>query len=156
MSDLPVVTALHLAPRHHAPTEQVDAIAVEAGRGVVGDRYHGSRHRHVSVQSAPSLAEAAGVLGAPVEPGATRRTVTVSDGRVPTEPGAVLRLGDPARPDEQVVLEVVRVAAPCALMETSVGPGAKAALRRRAGSVLRALTSGTVRVGDPVKGLLGD
>ncbi|TIC81127.1 MOSC domain-containing protein [Nocardioides sp. GY 10127] len=150
------MTALHLAPRHHAPTEPVTEIVVEAGAGVVGDRYHGSRHRHVSLQSATELAEAARALGAPVPPGSTRRTVTVDAGRVPSEPGARVVLGDPTRPGGAVVLEVVRVAAPCAVMETSVGPGARAALRRRAGSVLRAVTGGTVRVGDPVTGLLPD
>jgi MOSC domain-containing protein YiiM len=42
------------------------------------------------------------------------------------------------------------VAAPCRVLESSVGPGAQEALRRRGGSVLRAVSSGTIRVGDPV------
>ncbi|GAB3664734.1 MOSC domain-containing protein [Nocardioides korecus] len=137
----PRVTALHVAPARKAGIEPVDAIEVEAGAGIVGDRYHGTRHRHVSVQSATALAEAAADLDAPVDAGSTRRNVTLSHGEVPTDPGARLRIGP-------VLLEVVRVAAPCAVMEVSVGPGARAALRRRGGSICRVLEGGSVRVGD--------
>ncbi|GGO69584.1 MOSC domain-containing protein [Nocardioides deserti] len=140
------VVALHVAPERHAPMEERAAIEVVAGRGVVGDRWFGTRHRHVSVQSAEALAEAAADLGRPVPPSATRRTVTVSGLDVPTEPGARLLVGG----EGGVLLEVVRVAAPCRIMETSMGPGGAAALRRRGGSILRALSSGTIRVGDPV------
>ncbi|MFL6086048.1 MAG: MOSC domain-containing protein [Mycobacterium sp.] len=50
----------------------------------------------------------------------------------------------------QVALEIVRVLAPCRLLDVGIGPGAAAALRRRAGSACRVLTSGTIRVGDTV------
>ena len=50
----------------------------------------------------------------------------------------------------EVELEVVRLAAPCRVMEESIGPGGRTALRRRGGSVLRVLHGGTVRVGDRV------
>jgi MOSC domain-containing protein YiiM len=136
------VTELWLAPERHAPMQRRTEIVVEAGRGVVGDRYHGTRHRHVTVQSAADLAAAAEELGAPVTPPMTRRNVTI-DGPVPTEPGQRLRIGE-------VLLEVVRIAAPCKIMETSVGPGGRAALRRRGGTAFRALSSGTIRTGDPV------
>ena len=45
----------------------------------------------------------------------------------------------------------LRVAAPCRLLDDDIGPGAAATLRRRAGSVCRLLTSGTIRVGDTVE-----
>ena len=138
-----VVAALHIAPERKAPMVAVDHIEVEAGRGVVGDRYHGTRHRHVSVQSLEELDEAAAARGGPVPASATRRTVTIDRGRVPTTPGAHLRVGG-------VELEVVRKAAPCRVMETSVGPGAARAMHERGGAVCRALTSGTIAVGDPV------
>lgn len=140
------VVALHVAPERHAPMEERAAIEVVAGRGVVGDRWFGTRHRHVSLQSAEALAEAAADLGRPVPPSATRRTVTVAGLDVPTEPGARLLVGG----EGGVLLEVVRVAAPCRIMETSMGPGGAAALRRRGGSIFRALSSGTLRLGDPV------
>lgn len=139
----PRVVALHVAPERHAPVRAVDAVVAEAGAGLVGDRFHGSRHRHVSLQSATDLAAAADELGRPVPPGGTRRNVTLSHGVVPTQPGDRVRIGE-------VELEVVRVAAPCRLMEDSLGPGGRTALRRRGGSVLRVLRGGTVRVGDRV------
>jgi MOSC domain-containing protein YiiM len=137
------VTALYVAAERHGPMEAREAIVVEAGAGIVGDRYHGSRHRHVTVQSAADLASAAAELGAPVTPPMTRRNITV-DVPVPTEPGTRIVIAD-------VLLEVVRIAAPCAIMETSIGPGGRAALRRRGGTAFRALSSGTIRLGDPVR-----
>ena len=137
-----VVTALYVAPYRHAAMQPREEIEVEAGAGIVGDRFHGSKHRHVTVQSADDLAEASERLGAAIPPSATRRNITVS-GPVPRDPGVRLEIGG-------VLLEVVRVAAPCRIMESSVGPGGAEALRRRGGSVFRALTSGVIRLGDAV------
>lgn len=121
-----------------------DAVEVEAGRGIVGDRYHGTKHRHVTVQSATSLAEAEGALERPVPPDLTRRNVTISSGPVPTTPGVRMRVGE-------TLLEVVRVAAPCRLLDDDLGPGAMAALRRRAGTVFRVIEGGRIAVGDAVE-----
>ncbi|MEI5673791.1 MULTISPECIES: MOSC domain-containing protein [Nocardioides] len=140
------VLALAVAPERHAPMHEVDAIQVVAGAGIVGDRWHGTRHRHVTVQSLEDLVAAQRELGRGFLVTATRRNVTV-DGPVPTAPGARVRLGD-------VLLEVVRVAAPCRIMDDSLGPGGAAALRRRGGSVLRALSGGVVRVGDGYRVLM--
>lgn len=140
---MPTVAALHVAKGTRLPMRAVAAVSVETAAGIVGDRYHGSRHRQVSVQSLDALAEAAALHGAPVPPELTRRNVTLSDGVVPREPGALIRLGP-------VLLEVVRVAAPCKLLDDTIGPGAQAALRRRGGSICRVLEGGPLAVGDPV------
>lgn len=118
-------------------------VCAEAGRGLVGDRYHGSRHRHVTVQSQAALDAAAADLGYEFPCSATRRNITVDDGDIPVRPGARFRIGE-------VDVEVVRVAAPCRLLDDGIGPGAAAALRGRAGSVCRVLSTGTIRVGDQV------
>ncbi len=122
----------------------VETAEVEAGKGIVGDRYHGTRHRHVSVQSAESLAEAAAAYGAEVPAELTRRNLTLDVGEVPRQPGARIRVGP-------VLLEVVRVAAPCKLLDDTIGRGAQEALRRRAGSVCRVLEGGTLVVGAEVE-----
>ena len=122
----------------------VDSVIAEAGTGLIGDRYHGSRHRHVTIQSQEFLDRAAEDLGRDFDSGATRRNLTVDAGEIPTEPGTRLVIGE-------VELEVVRVAAPCRLLDDDIGRGAAAALRRRAGSVCRVLASGTIRVGDTVE-----
>ena len=140
----PVVTAIHIAPASRLPMRAAESVQVEAGRGIVGDRYHGTKHRHVTVQSQTALDAATEDLGSPVEPGGTRRNITISHGDVPTTPGQRLRIG-------AVDLEVVRVAAPCKLLDDVIGSGARTALRGRAGSVCRALSTGSIAVGDPVR-----
>jgi MOSC domain-containing protein YiiM len=78
-----------------------------------------------------------------VPAGLTRRNLTIDGAEVPRDPGARIRIGP-------VLLEVVRVAAPCKLLDDTIGRGAQEALRRRAGSVCRVLEGGTVTVGDAV------
>ena len=136
--------SIHVAKGSRLPMRALETAEVEAGKGIVGDRYHGTRHRHVTVQSAESLAEAAQEYGADVPPELTRRNLTVDAGVVPREPGARIMVGP-------VLLEVVRVAAPCRLLDDTIGRGAQDALRRRAGSVCRVLTGGTITVGDEVE-----
>jgi MOSC domain-containing protein YiiM len=82
-------------------------------------------------------------LGAVVEAGATRRNVTLSGGRVPGRPGTRVRM-------REALLEVVRPAAPCRLMDDLIAPGAMKALHARGGTVFRILEGGVIRVGDPV------
>ena len=137
------VVAIHVAPGSRLPMKSVDRVAAEAGRGLVGDRYHGTKHRHVSVQSATALAEAAEAFGSPIPAAGTRRNLTISHGEVPRTPGERLRIGD-------VVLEVVRVAAPCKLLDDTLGRGAQEALRHRGGSIFRVLEGGEITVGAPV------
>jgi MOSC domain-containing protein YiiM len=137
------VVEIHLAPGRRLPTRSVPSVEAEAGRGLVGDRYHGSKHRHVTVQARDELDLAAADLGAEVPSAATRRNITVDHGPLPTRPGERLRIGP-------VLLEVVRVAAPCRLLDDNIGAGAAAALRRRAGTVFRLLETGTISVGDIV------
>ena len=97
----------------------------------------------MTIQSIESLQAAADDLGRPVDPGLTRRNITVSGRPVPTKPGTRVTIGD-------VELEVVRVAAPCRLLDDTLGPGAARALHDRGGAVLRLLTLGTIAVGDQV------
>jgi len=141
---IPTVVALHVAKATRLPMQSRESVEVETGKGIVGDRYHGTRHRHVSVQSRESLDEAAGVFGAEVLSELTRRNLTISHGVVPREPGARLRIGD-------VLLEAVRVAAPCKLLDDTIGKGAQEALRRRAGTIFRVLEGGTITLGDVVR-----
>ena len=140
-TEAPTVVAIHIAPATRLAMKAVDRVEAEAGKGLVGDRYHGTRHRHVTVQSAADLAEAAAELGAPIEPSSTRRNITLSHGDIPTKPGVRIAISG-------VVLEVVRVAAPCKLLDDGIAPGARHALRRRAGTVFRVLGSGPIALGD--------
>jgi MOSC domain-containing protein YiiM len=137
------VAAIHVAKARRLPSRAVEHAEIEASKGIVGDRYHGAKHRQVSVQSLDGLRDAAAELGAGIDPAQTRRNITLSSGAVPRDPGELIRIGD-------VLLEVVRVASPCKLLDDWIGSGAQVALRRRAGSVCRVLEGGQVRVGDEV------
>lgn len=140
---VPVVTEIHVAPASRLPMQSVADVVAEAGVGLVGDRYHGTRHRHVSIQSAAQLDDATADFGRSIAPGSTRRNVTISHGEVPSAPGSLITVGT-------VRLEVVRIAAPCRLLDDVIGDGARHSLRRRAGSICRLLDSGTISLGDPV------
>ena len=138
-----VLTSIHVAKGRRLPMRAVEGATVEAGKGIVGDRYHGARHRQVSVQSVAALRAASEAFGADLPAELTRRNLTVDDGVVPTAPGSLIRVGD-------VLLEVVRVAAPCKLLDDTIGRGAQEALRRRGGSICRVLEGGRLSVGDAV------
>ena len=138
------VTGIGIAAASRLPLRPVERVTAEAGRGLVGDRYHGSKHRHLTVQSELDLAAAAEALGAAIDPLATRRNITIS-GPVPDERGSRFEIGP-------VVVEVVRAAAPCKLLDDVIGAGARAALRRRGGVVCRVLTDGEIALGDAVIG----
>lgn len=135
------VVSIHVAPGRRLPMKSVASVEAEAGQGLVGDRYHGSKHRHVTVQARDELDEAAVLHGAPIPDDGTRRNITIDHGPVPSRPGELLRIGP-------VLLEVVRIAAPCKLLDDNLGPGAQGALRRRAGTVFRVLEGGTIALGD--------
>lgn len=140
----PTVVGIHLALATRLPMRDVGSVEVEAGRGLVGDRYHGTRHRHVSIQSLHELAEAAADFGGPIPPSKTRRNVTISEGQIPRRPGHRWRIGE-------IELEVVRDAAPCRMLDMELGEGARTALRRRAGVICRVLSDGEIHLGDTVE-----
>ncbi len=139
----PHVSSIHIAPGSRLPMKPIEEATFTSGKGIPGDRYELSRHRHVTVQSQADLDQASAALGTPINPSATRRNITISTGSVPVVPGQRMRIGT-------VEFEVVRIAAPCKLLDNVIGDGARTALRRRAGTVFRVLTGGTIRLQDPV------
>ena len=143
------VVALHVSPATRLDMRAVESVEIASGHGIAGDRYENARHRHVTIQSSTELAEAAKAFGAPIDPGLTRRNITVSETPLPTSPGSRIAVGE-AR------FEVVRIAAPCKLMDFIFGDDAKAALRRRAGVVCRTIEGGTITVGDAVSFAAGE
>jgi MOSC domain-containing protein YiiM len=140
---VPRLESIHVAKASRLPMQERTSVEVETGKGIVGDRYHGTGYRQVTVQSAQSLAEAAAAHGAPVPAGLTRRNLTVDEGEVPRDPGHLIRVGS-------VLLEVVCISQPCKLLDDTIGRGVKDVLRDRSGSLCRVLEGGTIQVGDEV------
>ena len=138
-----VVQAIYISPARKIPMKSVTSVQAEDGKGLIGDRYHGTKHRHVSIQSAQDLAEAEAAFDASIAHDLTRRNITVTGFEIPTKPGERVLING-------VLLEVVRIAAPCKLLDDDIGVGAKTALRRRAGTIFRLLGSGPITVGDKI------
>ena len=137
------VIAIHISPARGIDMRPVERAEVETGHGIHGDRYCNSRHRHITVQAIEDLEAAASDLGVPIPASSTRRNITTQGFSIPTRPGDRLSIG-------QLQLEVVRIAAPCKLLDDWIAPGARTALRRRGGSVVRVLSGGVIEIGDPV------
>ena len=138
---LPQVVSLHITQATKLPMVAKTAVEIRTGGGIIGDRYEGARHRHVSIQTLEELDEASARLGAPIDPALTRRNITLSGGRLPHAPGSPITIG-------AVEFEVVRQAAPCRVMDFEVAEGAMQALRRRAGVICRTISGGIVALGD--------
>ena len=138
------VAAIHIAPEYGKPVEPATEVEAVVGQGLVGDRYYGTR-RQVTLVATGELRAAAAELGADrITDGATRRNITVDLPALPRIHGARIEIGE-------AVLEVWRDCAPCEVMETAVGPGARGALRDRAGVSATVLQGGVIRVGDRVR-----
>ncbi len=119
----------------------VVAIELLDGGGIVGDRYATSRHRHVSLQSTAMISAASERLGSTIDPLLTRRNITVEGDLLPCAPGTRFETNT-------CVLEVVRRAAPCRLLDDTIGDGAAAAMRGTGGVICRVITSGYITQGD--------
>lgn len=138
------VTAIHIAPEYGRPVELVERVEAVAGKGLRGDRYFGSR-RQVTLVATGELEAAAAQLGVEgIVEGATRRNITVDLPSLPRAHGTRIEIGE-------TVLAVWRDCAPCEVMETSVGPGARSALRDRAGVSATVLEGGAIEVGALVR-----
>ena len=127
-------------PAPASPGELVDDVEIREGLGIVGDRYFGRpAHRDASVTiiAEESLPTGAGLTQ-------VRRNILVRGIAVDDLIGSVLVLDSG---DGPVQLKVQRAANPCAWMDTTIGPGARQALRGKGGVRCRPLSSGRLRVG---------
>ena len=147
------LVALYLAPRAKAPMVQAEEAVAEAGRGLVGDRYHAGRgamtrwpgpHREVTLVAEEALQEVAALLGRPLTGADTRRNLLVRGVELDALLKQRFRIGE-------VVLEGMQRCHPCAYLERVVGvEGIFQALKSRGGLRARIIEGGVMRVGDAV------
>ena len=137
------VVHISISPGHGKPERGIESVVAVAGKGLEGDRHYGTR-REVTLVATGELAEAATELGLDsITHGSTRRNITIDVPVIPHEHGTRIQIGD-------VTLAVWRECTPCELMEETVGPGARAALKGRAGVSATVVVGGRISVGDPV------
>ncbi|WPD19562.1 MOSC domain-containing protein [Thermaerobacter composti] len=144
------VVLLCIAPTGGAPMVTVPAVRAVAGRGLEGDRYfvgsgtwQGWPDPELTLVEEEAVVAVARELGRRLDPAALRRNVVTRGVRLVDLIGRRFRLGS-------VWVEGVRPCDPCGYLERQVAPGLKAALAGRGGLRARILTTGVVRVGDPV------
>jgi MOSC domain-containing protein YiiM len=149
------VTAIFITSSATTPMASVASATLEAGRGIVGDRYHagvgtwsetgssGDGRRHVTLIEAESIAAVAHDYGVALEPSATRRNIVTRDVALNHLVGAEFFLG-------AVRLRGVKLCEPCNHLQRVSGLQIRAALVHRAGLNCEVLTTGIVRVSDPV------
>ena len=125
--------------------EVVSSAELEAGLGLVGDRY--SRRdgpRQVTMIGTENLAAIASYLGGvPVAPDLVRRNLVVEGINLLALKGHSVRIGE-------AVLEVTGECHPCSRMEQALGVGGYNAMRGQGGLTARVMVGGTLRLGDAV------
>lgn len=135
-----------LRPGHGEPMLLVEEVSVLEGRGLAGDRKstRAGGERQVTLFQLEHLAVIASLLGrADVAPELLRRNLGVSGINLLALRDGKFRIGD-------VVFEATGACAPCRRLEETLGPGGFNATRGHGGITARALTGGTIRLGDSV------
>lgn len=145
------VTAIAIAPQATGPVQLVERASAEAGRGLVGDRYHaqagtfsapGATGTALTLVDADLLAAVPAPAG-PLDLAASRRNVATTGIDLDTLIGREFLIGD-------VRCIGRRRAEPCAHLERLAGPGTLRALVHRGGLRADVLQGGTIQVGDAV------
>jgi MOSC domain-containing protein YiiM len=142
---------LGLRPERRAPMVVIDAMQLETGRGVTGDRYSKlDGNRQVTLIGVENLAAIGAYLGtAPADPEAVRRNIVVEGLNLLALKERRFRVGE-------AVLQTTGECHPCSRMEEILGVGGYNAMRGQGGITAKVLRGGLVRLGDVVERLGGE
>ncbi len=135
-------------PARRSAMQPEPVALLEAGRGLVGDRYaNRGGARQLTLLEAESLATIASHLGrASVEPAEVRRNVVVRGINLLALKGRRFRIG-------AALLEASGECHPCSRMEEILGAGGYNAMRGLGGITARVIEGATIRIGDRVVAL---
>lgn len=138
------VVSIHIARRRNGAAESVDQVMAQTNYGLEGDwRSRRDRGGQVTLIEAETLEEIAQHLGLSIPSGASRRQIVVRGVRLNNLLFQRIRVG-------AAHLFVEDLCEPCARMEETIGPGARAIMQGRGGVRCRVLQGGEVGVGDTV------
>jgi len=142
MTSSSAVVAIHIGEEESGPLRSVDSVRAVAGKGLQGDRnFH---QEGAASGKALTLVEEESVAGADLEPGATRRQITVRGIRLNDLVGKRFAVGD-------VECYAVKLCEPCQHLESMTRPGLIEDLLHGAGINADILSDGTISVGDEVR-----
>ncbi len=139
-----------IRPARRAAVRAETAAMLEAGRGLVGDRYaNPGGARQVTLVAAESLAAIASHLGRDaVGPDELRRNIVVRGLNLLALKGRRFRIG-------AALLEASGECHPCSRMEEILGTGGYNAMRGLGGITARVIEGATIRLGDAVVAAAG-
>ena len=145
------VDSLHIAPGAKAPTCSVEEVQAVPGAGLVGDRYflkQGTFYKpepdfELTLIEAEAIEAAARDEQVKLAMGEARRNVVTRDVPLNHLVGREFLLGD-------VKVRGIRLCEPCAHLQALVGVPVIKAFRHRGGLRAQILSSGIIRVDDPV------
>ncbi len=128
-----------------------DAVRLETGRGLAGDRYSKlDGNRQVTLIGAENLAAIGAFLGGPpVDAEVVRRNIVVEGVNLLALKGRRFRIGE-------AILEATGECHPCSRMEEVLGVGGYNAMRGQGGITAKVLHGGAVRIGDAVERFDGE
>ena len=128
------------------PMKVVNEAHVEQVNGLVDDRFHGgAEHRQVTLFQMEHLDTIARFIGTSrIEPHQTRRNIGVSGVNLHSLIDSHITIGD-------CLLKITGDCPPCERMETTIGPGGKAAMSGLGGVTATVVQAGAIKVGDCVK-----
>jgi MOSC domain-containing protein YiiM len=135
------VEAIHLGAPRKPELRTVESVQAVAGKGLEGDRHfhpEGARPGQALTLVSAEVVEDVGL-----EPGETRRQVTVRDVDVNALVGKRFRVGE-------VECFGVELCEPCRHLEAMTRPGIIKELAHQAGINADIVVGGVIRVGDPV------
>ena len=136
-----MIEAIHIGPEEGGSLSSVESVRAFAGKGLEGDRNF--RDAGAKPGQALTLVEAEQVEDVGLEPGETRRQVTVRGVDVNSLVGKRFRVGE-------VECLGVELCEPCRHLEQMTRPGIIKDLAHRAGINADIVVGGVIRVGDPV------
>lgn len=153
------VEAILLRPARLVPMASVSEVAVELGRGLIGDRRSFdlrtgdlAQKREITLFQAEHLSVIARWLGLPsLDPARLRRNLLVSGINLASMRSLFADVRLQWQFGEAVVLEVTGTCEPCSLMEAELGEGGYNAMRGHGGVTARVVVGGTIRVADLVR-----
>ncbi len=133
-------------PARGQPMLAVEAAQLDAGKGLVGERFSGrpgAARQLTLIQQEHLMVVGACLNRSAIEPEVVRRNIVVSGINLLALKDKRFRIGE-------ALLEYSGLAHPCSKMETALGPGGYNAMRGHGGITARILDGGVVRIGDRV------
>lgn len=134
----PTVTHLHIKPGSRMTMKPLKEFRILSGKGIIGDASFGKSKRQILIVSNQVLTEFS------LKPGDIRENIVIDGLDVDAlPPGTEIQIGGTR-------LNISGACEPCSRLD-ELHEGLQNALRGRRGILARAISSGTIRVGDPVK-----